>query len=256
MRTVEERFLTEMTTAKATLGLVGKLIHLARAPATSGNSQFETAARDIVSSILANRDWEFISYDGVFLYVVVRFEVAVEQLVEKMVAAIPARKPLYADVPSCIRNRHIKGVAHIMQHPSMYSNSVRPEYAVGALADCLRPIGAPYAMVPQAFSQDHDNLWPRVLADIFARLGVKDLWKCVGRYKAMQRHLGTQGRIKITAAKAQTALSDIITKRNEVAHPGLRSQALGATQVAGYLDYLEVLVPVLRANLTNHLARL
>ena len=197
-----------------------------------------------------------VPYEGIFLSACADFELAVRGIIDKLVADIAARKVSYADLPEKMRTCHHEGCADIMRNIGWDKyGHLTIETVVSDLDTCLNPDGnTPYRIRVEAFSlTDNRNYTATVLKERLLPLGVKDLWRGLGKDPSLANCL-TGSPAKIDEALSNR-LDSIINARNNIVHRGRTGYAVGRQDVCQCCLYLTALVAAMTSLLTQHLTQ-
>lgn len=156
---------------------------------------------------------------SLLMYLAGRFEFYVRQLVEVTAEEMARKVDSYLDLPEKYRHNLKKQVLEIAQNPSRYGfDNVGAEGHLKDFTALLNSKYDPNHVSSALLSLTEANLKSRVLTDITKRLGMKDLWKEVGKQASLKLALDTATDGE-TTAEAMSKLDSLMDDRNALAHP-------------------------------------
>ncbi|TLP66553.1 HEPN domain-containing protein [Microbispora triticiradicis] len=181
------------------------------------------------------------------LYMCGRFEYFVRQLVELMGDEIASNSADYMALPDSLRNELKRRTLEIFQTPKKYRYSQTEAEAL--LLDLARNLdgqagAGPIVIQSKILAITELNMRPEVLAELFKRLGIKDLWRELGKQARLKILLHKQDDAECTKA-AQAELDELMDLRNQIAHPTGGTAFPDPDQVVQMTRYLEALGRVL-----------
>jgi hypothetical protein len=191
------------------------------------------------------------------LYICGRFEHFVRQVVEAMCDDITGRTNNYVELPQALRDELKRRTLEVAQAPRKYGfTEVEAETLIVTLASNLdaKQAGS-LRVVSRVVSVTDSNLNSRTLADLVKRVGMKDVWKDVGKQAPLKLVLNKQTDAECTA-DAVAQLDDLMAERNKIAHPTDGTSFPDPDQVLRSTAFLEALGKVLVDLCHVHLAGL
>jgi RiboL-PSP-HEPN len=203
---------------------------LALAESTTGLRAIELRPEAIVEDTLLkavtevhtasqNSHAEMPILNGVLLlYLAGRFENYIREIFEDLSDSLAGTASEFVQLPKAMQTNLIKFTAEVIASPRKYGHA---ENGVAAftriLADNLN--GQPLTGVnSKCLSITSENMWPDTLKEIFARIGVKDVWQKIGQQAQVQQFFQTDNAEKATS-DCKSFLTEFMDLRNQIAHP-------------------------------------
>jgi len=258
MDLILEEFLKDLSVIKIQLGLldqVKKFSSVAYSP--------ETQEQEVTGEILGNKGENETYFDQAkkvhehardahsglpviigttILYIAGRFEEYTRTAFEDLCQKIAGNAGKFNSLPKKMQDNLVAYTATVIQSPRKYNHG---DGAVKTFSKNLASnlnndsIDINY----QCLSITDANMRPDMLADLYDRIGVKEIWKKIGQQAQIQAHFGSQdaGAAETLAKKKLNNLMDL---RNSIAHP---STALTWPDSSLVLEYVEVVSVLARA---------
>lgn len=175
------------------------------------------------------------------LYIAGRLEAFTRTIFEDLCLRLVERAASFKALPKKMQENLVVYTALVMQSPRKYGhaeNGVRT-FAT-TLADNLNNSAGIDRVNHECLSITETNLRPDVLAELFERVGVKEIWKKIAQQAPLQIYFQTQevGSVESLAKRKLTELMDL---RNKVAHPSGSIEWPSTDIVRTYIAFLEVL---------------
>jgi hypothetical protein len=166
-----------------------------------------------------NAHAEMPIFNGVLLlYLAGRFENYVREIFEDLVNTLADECAEFAQLPKPMRENLVIYTAEVIANPRKYGHAENGAAAfVRTLADNLS--GQPLTAVnSKCLSITSENMRPDVLADLFGRIGIKEVWEKIGHQAQVQQFFAVDQSEKATSL-AKSFLKDFMELRNQIAHP-------------------------------------
>lgn len=180
---------------------------------------------------------------AILLYAVGRFEYFVRQCVEGTVDGLTAKANLFSDLPENLRRACRDQTLMVAQSPRKYDfDEIRVDALLAQFVSCKQG-GAPLVVSSEVVSITESNMRPEVLAEVLRRVGISDFWRTVGKQLPLQVLLGETNDGSCSKA-AQARLSDLMSLRNQIAHPTGTTSFPSLEDVGRELDLLEAVARV------------
>ena len=235
MREALGNFLTQVQSIERTIELREGLVEVGRIPPRHLHPTAAELRRKVRQVGLSGMQ---PSLDGSVLLTAAALEQFVSDLVVAFVAELPARIPVYGDLPNAIRsaNERLTGEA-LNRSRARFTDYDLRQFVIN-LRDCQAGV-VPYVLNGEAIALNDRNLKPGQLRDLISRLAVGDIWKSVASTRTLQRWSGPGG-AKTTESRAKTQLSELIDNRNNIAH-GVGRTTLGPQTILSFMRFARVL---------------
>jgi hypothetical protein len=139
-----------------------------------------------------------------------------------------------------MRENLILKTAEVIASPRKFGHA---ENGVAAFVSILSEnlSGQPLTRVnSKCLSITSENMRPDVLGDMFSRIGVKSVWEKIGQQLAVQQFFGVDMADRATL-QAKNLLTEIMDKRNRIAHPSGEIAWPGNADLRRYIDYCDLL---------------
>lgn len=179
------------------------------------------------------------------LYISGRFEEFTRTSFEDLCQKLAQRASSFKSLPKKMQDNLIIHTAIVMQNPRKYQHG---EGAVASFAENLAANLSANSSVErinyQCLSITEANMKPDILAELYERIGVKEIWKKIGQQALILAYLTTQdpGAAETQAKQKLTTLMDL---RNSIAHPSTSIVWPASEVVRDYIKFLEVLATAL-----------
>ena len=182
---------------------------------------------------------------SLLLYLAGRFEFYIRTIIEIAAEEIASQCEKYSDLPPKLKKELISRTAEVVQNPRRYGyDEIQVEGFILTLADGLRASSSIPSINSACLSTTDANMRPDILADLFKRIGMDNVWPEIGKQTKTKIHL------KVTTDSdatnhAKGRLNDIMEERNRIAHPTNETTFLGPDQVLEATKFLRMLAEVL-----------
>jgi hypothetical protein len=229
------------------LDLFGNLREFGSAPPPSGDhaEPFIPAALEIREKI-RQRAVDFPILSGTLvLYLAGRFEHFVRMLFEALCDSYAAKCDKFDQLPEKMRKSLIASTAQVVGNPSRYDyDDVKVQAIIGNLADNMKAENGIGAINSSCLSITEQNMHPGMLKDLYSRIGVTNIWGEISKQVRMKMYFELDKDSDVERA-AKTTLENLMTLRNNIAHPSSSPTFPGPTVVSDYVAFLRVLSHVL-----------
>lgn len=153
------------------------------------------------------------------LYISGQFEIFVKSTFEELCTNIAQKAERFSHLPKEMRENLIKYTAEVISNPRKYGHADLGVRAfVKVLSDNLSDESELNAINSSCISITNENMRPQILADLFKRVGVKNVWEKISEQAKMQMFFETHDSA-VARKKAEALLNEVMTVRNGVAHP-------------------------------------
>lgn len=182
------------------------------------------------------------------LYIAGRFEEFVRSSIEDLCDRLINRLGSFTALPKAMQDSLIRQTAAVMLDPRKYGhaeNGVRA-FVTTLAANFSNPKGVIQTVNSQCLSISDANMRPEVLADLFKRVGIKEIWRQIAQQAVVLAHFQT-GDASIAEASAKRALTELMEDRNRVAHPSGSFDWPASPRVRDYVIFLAAIATALSA---------
>lgn len=175
------------------------------------------------------------------LYLGGRFEDYIRSQFEALCDTLASKCNSYDRLPKEMRSTLITMTAKVMESPRKYGHAEKGvENFVRTLAANLSDKSKLDAVNVRCLSITDGNMRSEVLAELFARIGIKDIWKMVGEQTAVKTHFETEDSVKC-ASQVINKLNGFMETRNGIAHPSGNVNWPNEAMVLRYIEYFDVI---------------
>lgn len=184
-------------------------------------SEFVQAALDLnVVSVEVRTDLPIL-VGSLLLYACGRFEYFVGELVRAAADKEVAKADSYADIAKDIRESLRARLLIVLSDPGKYSHLRLSDQQLSATLSNI--VAADKNEVPSdiptaILASTDANMRPQILKEVFARVGMKDVWADISKQAPLRTHFGTMSEGACKTA-ATNFLEKLMTTRNSIAHP-------------------------------------
>jgi hypothetical protein len=182
---------------------------------------------------------------SLLLYLAGRFEFYIRTIIEIAAEEIASQCEKYNDLPPKLKKELIVRTAEVVQSPRRYGyDEIQVEGFILTLADGLRASSSIPSINSACLSTTDANMRPEILADLFKRIGMDNVWPEIGKQTKTKIHLRVTTDSDATN-HAKSRLNDIMEDRNRIAHPTNTTTFLGPDQVLEATKFLSMLAEVM-----------
>jgi RiboL-PSP-HEPN len=179
------------------------------------------------------------------LYVAGRFEEYTRTSFEDLCQKIASSASSFKSLPKKMQENLVVYTALVMQSPRRYRHG---DGAVAAFAENLASNLSTKSSVDkinhQCLSITEANMKPETLAELYERVGAKEIWKKIGQQAQVQAHFVTQDP-SAAETMAKQKLQSLMELRNSIAHPSTSIVWPATEIVRGYISFLDILATAL-----------
>ena len=181
---------------------------------------------------------------SLFLYVVGRFEEFSRTGFEDLCQRMAAKANSFSQLPKEMRSNVVIYTAKVMDNPRKFGHGDGGvKTFVTTLSDNLVKDSVDEINY-QCLSITESNMRAEVLADMYRRIGVKDLWKKISNQAQMLSYFETQEASQVEK-HSTSRLDEIMRLRNDLAHPSGTPNWPTLEKVREYSKFLVTLAEVL-----------
>jgi hypothetical protein len=214
-------------------------------PAQTPDEPWVVAAaslRDLIRSLGA--DLPALS-GTLLLFLAGRFEHFVRMSFQALCDSLAQKCDRFEQLPDRMRQSLRHFTAEVALTPSKYGfDEVEALGFIVALAENVSADGGIGTVNSACLSVTQSNLNPGTLADLYKRIGVQNLWQDVSKQAKLKAHLELD-KDADSEREARARLEDLMTTRNQIAHPSGSPAFPGPEKVVAYLDFVTVLADTL-----------
>jgi hypothetical protein len=205
-----------------------------------GENKYLITADDLHNkSRLANIGLTFIP-GTIVLYLGGRFEYFIKTIFEELSLNIAIKCKKFDYLPKEFKENLISQTSEVIKSPTKYGhgeNGVKT--FITNLSNNIN--GTEISDInTKCLSITSENMRPQILADLFNRIGAKDIWSKLGQQAKMQSFFETGDNSK-AQKEAQKFLNDFMDIRNKVAHPSDSFNWPDSKTVLSHITYFEML---------------
>jgi hypothetical protein len=157
-----------------------------------------------------------------------------------------ANAATYQDLPESVRTELFNRTLEVAQSPSKYNfEAADAAKMIKVLGDSLNPVaGASVLVETRLLAITESNMHSRMMAEIFKRVGIQQVWRELGKQAPLKTYLGEADDGQCTAA-ASARIDALMKERNGIAHPTASTTFPDPDQVRDTVAFLRVLSRVL-----------
>lgn len=210
-------------------------------------------ARNLLSAASGVRTDLPIVSASLQLYLAGRFEYFVRETVELVAAEIASKATQFAALPEQLRTELRAKTLDIAQDPRRYRyDEIAADALLESYVSAKRAAAGSMSISTEVLAITEVNMKERVLADVLKRVGIKDLWRDVGKQADMKLLLNTQTDQETTTA-AQNKLNELMDERNQVAHPTANTTFPDPDKVLASVAFVRGLAQICKSLARIHL---
>lgn len=188
------------------------------------------------------------------LFLAGRFEHFVRMSFESHCDSLALKCSSFAQLPTKMQASLRYHTAEVAIAPSKYGfDDVEVLGFIVALAGNISSADGLGSVNSACLSITQNNLAPQILADLYKRIGVVNLWQDLAKQARMKTFLELE-KDTDSEREARSRLEELMTTRNQIAHPSGSPAFPGPEKVAGHIEYLDVLAATLTDLSRVHIA--
>lgn len=214
-------------------------------PATNGDGEFGDASRSIRTGIrAASADLPVVS-GTLLLYLAGRFEHFVRLSFQSLSEAMASKCQRFDDLPEKMRVNLRTLTAEVNLNPRKFGfEELEALGFLSALAANLTATAGIGSINSSCLSITQNNMVPGILADVYGRIGLAKIWSELGKQAALKTHFATATDAD-AEKEAKARLEDLMTIRNQIAHPNGSPSFPDPDQVDAFVVFISILASVL-----------
>jgi hypothetical protein len=214
-------------------------------PSANGDGDFGQAARELRTVIRDSSGEQAVLSGTLVLFLAGRFEHFVRMTLQNVCDGIASKCQTFEDLPDKMRKSLIYHTAEVVMAPHKYGfDSVQATGFIIALAGNSTATAGLGQVNSACLTVTQNNMTPGTMADLFGRIGVKDIWNDVGKQARMKLLFGLGADVEATN-RAKMRLEELMTLRNQIAHPSGTPTFPDPDQVQAYVEFVRTLASVL-----------
>jgi len=179
------------------------------------------------------------------LYIAGRFEEYTRTSFEDLCQKLAQRASSFKALPKRMQESLVVYTAMVMQAPRKF------QHGEGAVAGFAANIAANLSgessvekINYQCLSITEANMKPDTLAELYDRIGAKEIWKKIGQQAPIQAYFATSDSSNAESL-ARQKLTALMEMRNSIAHPSTTITWPATETVREYIQFLDVLASAL-----------
>jgi len=188
------------------------------------------------------------------LFLAGRFEHFVRMSFQSHCDSIAQKCQRFAQLPGKMQQSLRVFTAEASLYPSKYGfDDVEVLGFLVSLAANVSATDGLGAINSACLSVTQNNLNPGILAELYKRIGIQSLWQEVGKQAPLKAYLEVE-KDPDSEREAKARLEDLMTIRNQIAHPSGSPAFPGPEKVGSYIDFVLVLAKTLTDVSRVHIA--
>lgn len=179
------------------------------------------------------------------LFLAGRFEAFVRNSFEELCINVSSEATYFHDLPKEMCENLITFTAEVASSPRKYGHGEQGVKAfIKTLAENLTDGNKLSNINHSCLSITNENMRPQILADLFKRIGVKNIWDTIGEQAKLKVFFEAHDS-KESRSKAEKYLNEFMETRNKIAHPSASFNWPEIDKVKNYVEFLKILSTVL-----------
>jgi hypothetical protein len=179
------------------------------------------------------------------LFLAGRFEHFARVLFETLCDGFAAKCQRFDQMPDKMRKSLVFHTADAVQSPARYGFD--PVQVLGFITTLGANVVATSGLGQinsQCLSMTQNNLTPGVLTELYKRIGINNVWDELAKQASLKTYFGVLGDPD-AGSNAKAMLEELMTTRNQIAHPSGNPSFPDPDKVQQFVDYVRVLASVL-----------
>ena len=214
-------------------------------PAANGDGDFGDAARGLRTTIRSLSPELAVLSGTLVLFIAGRFEHFVRLSFQTTCDSLAAKCSTFDELPEKMRKSLIFHTAEVVQSPGRFGfDGVQALGFISTLAANAAATTGLGQINSECLSITQNNMTPATVADLYKRIGITTLWVDLGKQAAMKIHF-----VVISDSEAESAararLEELMSLRNQIAHPSATPAFPDPDKVLEYVTYVETFATVL-----------
>ncbi|WP_341503691.1 HEPN domain-containing protein [Gallaecimonas sp. GXIMD4217] len=183
------------------------------------------------------------------LYVSGKFENFVRLTFEELCNNIADKAEKYSYLPKEMRENHVRLTAEVIANPRKYGHGdLGVRSFIKVLSDNLADDVELESINTNCLSITSENMRPKIISDLFKRVGINNIWEKISQQAKLQLFLETHDPAK-AKKDAEAYLNKLMDVRNSIAHPASSFSWPDSEYVGKSIEFLKVLGEVLAESL-------
>jgi len=241
MNPILKDFILDLDRLRKILKLIELLILFpSNSEANTDDSEYSKSAKGIHDAAINCHSGMPVLIGTLLLYLAGRFENFVKETFEDLCDTLAHDCQEFSHLPKQMRNNLIILTAEVVSHPRKYGHADNGVTAfINTLADNLN--GLPLVNVnSKCLSITSENMWPDTIREIYARIGVTNVWDRLGQQACLQTYFQTED-VGKTTHDSKSRLKTFMELRNKIAHPSGTLEWPSPKQLETYIDFISSL---------------
>lgn len=194
--------------------------------------------------------WRVYEHCAVVTRLYAVYERFVENLISDWLQFLPDVCPDYLNLEDSIKNAHRSGVGRLL------CNLDKPRFEHLTVEAVMRGLfdgitgGETYKLLPDAFLLHEQNLWRKILEELFKSVGIQNSWHWVEKHRAIKQFIEE---VRASDNTAEGELQLFISYRNDAAHGTPVDNILKANALLQLCDFIENLCQALAELVLYHI---
>lgn len=244
-------YLSDLNKVKSLLTLTGAVKDFAGIsnPEIEAEDVFLTHAGELHNISKENRANLVVLNGTLLLYASGKFENFVRLTFEELCNNIADKAERYSYLPKEMRESHIRLTAEVIANPRKYGHGdLGVRSFIKVLSDNLADEAELESINTGCLSITSENMRPKIINDLFKRVGISNVWEKISQQAKLQLFLETHDPAK-AKKDAEAYLNKLMDVRNSIAHPASSFTWPDPEYVGRSIEFLKVLGEVLAESL-------
>lgn len=179
------------------------------------------------------------------LFLAGRFEHFVRMSFQAHCDSVAQKCQRFDELPAKMQQSLRYHTAEVALSPSKYGfdNVAALGFIVG-LAGNISATAGVGAINSACLSVTQNNMTSHIIAELYKRIGVQNLWSELAKQAGLKIHFGVE-KDGDAERSAKAVLDEIMSTRNQIAHPNGSLAFPGPEKVSAYVDFVDVLARTL-----------
>ncbi|MBU2965437.1 HEPN domain-containing protein [Amphritea sp. 2_MG-2023] len=216
---------------------------------TTEQDVFLSHASDLHGISQENRANLVVLNGTLLLYVSGKFENFVRLTFEELCTNIADKAERYNYLPKEMRENHVRLTAEVIANPRKYGHGdLGVKSFIKVLSDNLTDEVDLESINTSCLSITSENMRPKIINDLFKRVGINNIWEKISQQAKLQLFLETHDPAK-AKKDAEAYLNKLMDIRNNIAHPASSFSWPDSEYIGKSIEFLKVLGEVLAESL-------
>lgn len=238
---------TDLDRMSALLALLRGVRHFGgyEVPSDNGDGEFGDAARTLRGTIRGLSGELAVLSGTLVLFLAGRFEHFVRMSFQSICDGIAAKCQTFDDLPDKMRKSLIYHTAEVVLSPVKHGfDAVEAMGFIATLASNSAATGGLGQINSACLSVTQSNMTPGTMNELYKRIAINEIWLEIGKQAPIKAHFGLSGDVETTNA-AKTRLEELMSLRNQIAHPSGTPAFPDPDQVERYVEFVRIFASVL-----------